>query len=62
MIAIPLEIIDVIDLNDRYPVPALKDNATDKQKIIYADFINELIKMVHVTTSLLINHSSNINF
>ena len=44
MIAIPSEIIDVIDLNNEYPVPALKNNATNKQKIIYADFINELMK------------------
>ena len=44
MLPIPKELLDVIDLNDRYPVPALKDNATDKQKIIYADFINELMK------------------
>ena len=43
MLAIPLEIIDVIDLNNDYPVPVLKDGATDKQKIIYADFITELL-------------------
>ena len=43
MLAIPLEIIDVIEFNNKYPVPVLKPGATNKQKIIYADFITELL-------------------
>ncbi len=43
MLAIPLEIRHVVNLNPEYPVPVLKDGATDKQKIIYADFITELL-------------------
>ena len=43
MLAIPLEIIDVIEFNNKYPVPVLKLGATNKQKIIYADFITELL-------------------
>ena len=43
MLAIPLEIRNVVNLNPEYPVPVLKPCATDKQKIIYADFITELL-------------------
>ena len=43
MLAIPSEIRHVVNLNPEYPVPVLKPCATDKQKIIYADFITELL-------------------
>ena len=43
MLAIPLEIKNVVDLSPEYPVPVLKTGATDQQKIIYADFITELL-------------------
>lgn len=41
MLALPDELIGSLDFS--YNLPVLKDNATDKQKIIYADFIKELI-------------------
>lgn len=41
MLAIPKEIRDVLDFSNT--VPVLKPCATDKQKIIYADFITELL-------------------
>ena len=41
MLALPDELIGSLDFS--YNLPVLKDSATDKQKIIYADFIKELI-------------------
>lgn len=41
MVAIPLEIIDSIDFI--YNIPVLKEGATDKQKIIYADFMRDYL-------------------
>lgn len=41
MLALPDELIGSLDFSCNLPV--LKDSATDKQKIIYADFIKELI-------------------
>lgn len=41
MLALPDELIESLDFS--YNLPVLKDSATDKQKIIYADFIKELI-------------------
>lgn len=44
MMAIPDDLKKVIEFTDYAPAPILKDGATDKQKIIYADFITELFK------------------
>lgn len=41
MLALPDELVGSLDFS--YNLPVLKDSATDKQKIIYADFIKELI-------------------
>ena len=41
MVAIPKEIINIIDFVDGIPV--LKDGATDKQKVIYADFMKDYL-------------------
>lgn len=41
MLALPDELIGSLDFS--YNLPVLKDSATDKQKIIYADFIKQLI-------------------
>lgn len=41
MLALPDELIGSLDFS--YNLPVLKDSATDKQKIIYADFVKELI-------------------
>lgn len=41
ILALPDKLIGSLDFT--YDLPVLKDSATDKQKIIYADFIKELI-------------------
>lgn len=41
ILALPDKLIGSLDYS--YDLPVLKDSATDKQKIIYADFIKELI-------------------
>lgn len=37
----PKELDNVLEYTDYAPLPILKSNATDKQKIIYADYIVE---------------------
>ena len=43
MIAIPIELHNMLTFPKDKPVPILKKSATDQQKIIYADFITELL-------------------
>lgn len=43
MIAIPKELNNMLTFPKDKPVPILKKSATDQQKIIYADFITELL-------------------
>lgn len=41
MILTPKELDNVLEYTDYAQLPILKSNATDKQKIIYADYIVE---------------------
>ncbi|MEK3529056.1 hypothetical protein AAA431_04650 [Lactobacillus crispatus] len=41
MILTPKELDNVLEYTDYAPLPILKSNATDKQKIIYVDYIVE---------------------
>ncbi len=45
MIAIPIELHNMLTFPKDKPVPILKKSATDQQKIIYADFITELLSV-----------------
>lgn len=56
ILALPKELIGNLDFSHRLPI--LKDGATDKQKIIYADFIKELIAEQD-NNNLFIKHSKN---
>lgn len=43
MIAIPKEPNNMLTFPKGKPMPILKENASNKQKIIYGDFITELL-------------------
>lgn len=43
LLVLPEELENALDDSDKYSIPILKDGATDKQKIVYADFIKELV-------------------
>lgn len=57
ILALPKELIGNLDFS--YDLPILKDNATDKQKIIYADFIKQYITDQHNEADLFIKHNKN---
>lgn len=58
ILALPKELIGSLDFSNDLPV--LIDDATDKQKIVYADFIKQLILDNHNEDDLFFkNHKTN---
>lgn len=60
MILTPKELDNVLEYTDYAPLPILKSNATDKQKIIYADYIVERLNENKVVAPFLIKSVNNI--